>query len=48
MKVRPLQYIALLGVAAIFLGPLYWLVSTALKQPGSGRKDLYAKLSSVV
>ncbi|MFI5729967.1 carbohydrate ABC transporter permease [Kribbella sp. NPDC051587] len=33
MKVRALQYVVLVGVAAVFLGPLYWLVSTAFKQP---------------
>lgn len=33
MKVRAVQYVVLLGVAAIFLGPLYWLISAAVKQP---------------
>jgi len=30
---RALQYVLLLGVAAVFLGPLYWLLTTALKAP---------------
>ena len=33
MKVRAIQYVVLVGVAAVFLGPLYWLLSTAFKQP---------------
>ncbi len=33
MKVRPLQYVALLGVAAIFSGRCTGLLSTAFKQP---------------
>ncbi|MEU4289897.1 hypothetical protein AB0E63_16860 [Kribbella sp. NPDC026596] len=33
MKVRAIQYVVLAGVAAVFLGPLYWLLSTAFKQP---------------
>ena len=33
MKVRAIQYVVLIGVAAVFLGPLYWLLSTAFKQP---------------
>jgi multiple sugar transport system permease protein/sn-glycerol 3-phosphate transport system permease protein len=31
--VRAVQYVLLLGVAALFLGPLYWLLTTALKAP---------------
>jgi multiple sugar transport system permease protein/sn-glycerol 3-phosphate transport system permease protein len=31
--VRAVQYVLLLGVAALFLGPLYWLLATALKAP---------------
>jgi ABC-type glycerol-3-phosphate transport system permease component len=31
--VRAVQYVLLLGVAAVFLGPLYWLLATALKAP---------------
>ena len=33
MKTRAIQYVVLIGVAAVFLGPLYWLLSTAFKQP---------------
>lgn len=29
--VRAVQYVVLVGVAALFLGPLYWLVTTSLK-----------------
>jgi sn-glycerol 3-phosphate transport system permease protein len=31
--VRAVQYVLLVGVAAVFLGPLYWLVATSLKTP---------------
>ncbi|TQM14634.1 carbohydrate ABC transporter permease [Pseudonocardia kunmingensis] len=31
--VRAVQYVLLLGVAAVFLGPLYWLLATSLKTP---------------
>jgi sn-glycerol 3-phosphate transport system permease protein len=30
---RAVQYVLLAGVAAVFLGPLYWLFTTALKAP---------------
>lgn len=31
--VRAVQYVLLVAVAAVFLGPLYWLVTTSLKAP---------------
>ena len=31
--VLALQYVLLIGVAAVFLGPLFWLVTTSLKAP---------------
>jgi multiple sugar transport system permease protein/sn-glycerol 3-phosphate transport system permease protein len=33
MKARAIQYVVLVGVAAVFLGPLYWLISTTIKSP---------------
>ncbi|GAA5135208.1 carbohydrate ABC transporter permease [Pseudonocardia adelaidensis] len=30
-SVRAVQYVVLVGVAAVFLGPLYWLLTTSLK-----------------
>ncbi|MFC5236911.1 carbohydrate ABC transporter permease [Pseudonocardia zijingensis] len=33
VPMRAVQYVLLVGVAAVFLGPLYWLVATSFKAP---------------